>query len=74
MNPPDISFRPSVTREMRELLPQMTLDAVLWMKNHYPDVDFSNITWEAAGGKQKSRYYQREKADTSASTPGPAER
>jgi hypothetical protein len=46
---------------MRELLPQMTLDAILWMKNHYPDVDFSNITWEAAGGKQKSRYYQREK-------------
>lgn len=61
MNPPEIHFRPSVTREMRELLPQMTLDAVLWMTQHYPDVDFSNITWEATGGSTKSRYFHREK-------------
>jgi hypothetical protein len=61
MDAPDISFRPSVTREMRELLPRMALDATLWMTQHYPDVDFSNITWEATGGQVKSRYFHREK-------------
>ena len=62
MNPPTISFRPSVTREMRELLPQMALDAALWMRGHYPDVDFTNITWEAAGGSQRSLYCHRTKS------------
>jgi hypothetical protein len=61
MNPPEILFRPSVTGEMRGLLPGMAADAVLWMARHYPDVDFSSITWEAAGGRQKSRYFHREK-------------
>ena len=61
MTPP-ISFRPSVTREMKELLPQMAADAVLWMTQHCPDVDFSSITWEATGGHIKSRYFHETKS------------
>ena len=61
MDTPEIRFRPNVTREMRKLLPQMARDATLWMAGHYPDVDFSNITWEATGGNVKSRYFHREK-------------
>lgn len=61
MNHPEIYFRASVTKEMREALPKMALEAVLWMMNHYPEVDFSNITWEATGGNQCSRYSPKEK-------------
>ena len=61
MDHPEISFRASVTSEMRDLLPQMARDCVLWMKGHYPDVDFSSVTWEVTGGSVKSRYFHRER-------------
>jgi hypothetical protein len=53
-----ITIRKSVKKEVTQNIPMFLDNALTWMKNKYPDINFSYIDYIFSGASCRSRYFR----------------
>ncbi len=55
-----ITIRKSVRQDIVYKIPELVNDALLWMKQKYPNVNFDKVEYIFSAGYNRSRYFRNE--------------
>ena len=58
-----ITIRKSVRQDIVYKIPELVNNALLWMKQKYPNVNFDKVEYIFSAGYNRSRYFRNEVAN-----------